>query len=73
MKQKLFIAGLALAAGLVLNVSKTFSVKGASLSEIVSLNSAQACTISSGAPANGKCAMGGNCFTNPYGPVDCTF
>lgn len=72
MKQKLFIAGLALAAGLVFNVSKSFSLKGASISEIVSLNSAQAsCT--STTTNNGKCSQGGNCFSNAGGTVDCQF
>lgn len=72
MKQKLFIAGLALVGGLVLNVSKPFSLKGASISEIVSLNSAQAACKST-TTNNGKCSAGGNCFSNAGGSGNCQF
>lgn len=72
MKQKLFIAGLALAAGLAFNVSKSFSLQGASISEIVSLNTAQA-SCKTSTSDNGKCSMAGNCFSNAGGPYNCTF
>lgn len=72
MKQKLFMAGLALAAGLVFNVSKSFSLKGASISEIVSLNSAQAACNSS-TTMIGRCSVGGMCFAAGFNTPNCAF
>lgn len=70
MKKKLFIAGLALTAGLALNVKKSFSLQNSSISEIVSLNTAQASCFSN-STQGGKCSAGGNCFANPGGSEDC--
>lgn len=70
MKKKLFIAALALAGGLTLNLKKSFSLQTASVSELINLNKAQASCFSN-QTQGGKCSASGNCFANPGGAEDC--